>query len=143
MEGLIFIGFLAFIALVFFKPNAGSKIDPNKKGLDRDGNYDIPEALRVKWNGQDLSSSSAAKKRMMTAAFQSTARQTLQSRRSDARNKAQRKEFTQSGDGVPLDKNPNRRDDWGREGGMGSGWFMPFIVSSLVAGGIAAFFTTT
>jgi len=146
MEGLIFIVFLAFIALVFFKPNAAPKGDPNKKGVDKDGNYDIPDALRVKWSGQNSSlhsSSSASKKRVSAAMLQSVARQSLQSRRSDARNKAQRKEFTQSGDGVPLDKNPNRRHDWGREGGMGGGWFTPFIVSALVAGGIAALFTTT
>lgn len=167
MEGLIFIAFLAFIALVFFKPNNVANFDPDKKGLDKDGNYDIPEALRIKWDGQNNASSSSTLRsrntmtptqrgretmanqaqktnaRMTASTLQSIAKQKLQSKHSNARNTAQTKEYERSGDGVPLDNNPNRREDWGRQGGMSGGWFTPFLISALVAGGIAALFAST
>lgn len=167
MEGLFFILLVAFLAFLFMKPNDIVGTDANKKGLDKDGNYEIPQALRIKWSGENNASSSSTSKRgnsltptqrgrarlanqgkktnarMTASTLQSIAKQSLRTKRSNARNVAQAKEYERSGDGVPLDKNPNRREDWGRAGGMGSGFLTPFFVSALVAGGIAALFAAS
>lgn len=155
MEGLIFILFFAFMAFVIFGSQNKKSKPPSRasKGLNQDGDYDIPEALQAKWDSQSRrrnQSEMSPTRRGRASLAKKGMRLSLQSvqnrKQSDDakdRNRDQAKEFAQSGTGAPRDKNINRRADWGRRGNMGVGFFGPFLASAVVAGALAALFTVS
>lgn len=153
MEGLIFILFFAFIAFAIFgSANKSSKANASK-GLKANGDYDIPEALQAKWdarnrqnNQSNMTPTQRGRARMAAQGLRAvtqTVQGRKQSKEANARNRDQAKEFAQSGTGAPRDKNINRRDDWGRRGNMGAGFFGPILASVVVAGALAALFSVS
>lgn len=153
MEGLLFILFFAFMAFVIFGSANKSSKTAASKGMKTNGDYDIPETLMAKWNAESHQKNNAntsptrrGTTRLASKGLQGVT-QTIQGRRqskaANQRNREQAKEFAQTGDGAPRDKNGNRRDDWGRKGNMGPGFFGPLLGSAIVAGALAALFTVS
>jgi hypothetical protein len=153
MDAFIFILFFAFVAFVIFGSANKSSKSPTSKGLRPNGDYDIPKALQAKWNAETRQKSKSStmptergRARLAAKGVQAVT-QTVQGRRqskeANARNREQAKEFAQTGDGAPRDKNGNRRDDWGRKGNMGPGFFGPLLGSVIAAGALAALFAVS
>ncbi|WP_233345321.1 hypothetical protein [Litorimonas taeanensis] len=92
------------------------------------------------WSLGESAANSALRsaQKMTKESFGSKSRQ-KQLEDSEDRNIEQTKNLARSGDGVPIDKNFNRRDDWGHRG-AGKTAVGPFIAAVVTAVFIAVFF---
>ena len=154
MEGLFI---LMFIGIVFFniiKSNKktaalGTHSKKNKTGAE----HQVPEVLKAKWAKQEQQKRNS---KIQQAQSRANASQTVwntarnaseniqrQSQRAQTRNQAQRAAFAENGKGQPIDKNPNRRNDWGKQGHFKGGWTQPFLISIISAAALAGLFVVT
>jgi|GEM_PF-6112506 len=148
-----------FVILVFILVAVGFLANQNKGAPSptgsKTGASDIPPTLRAKWKAEDASSG-ANRQSSDRPKYGQTRRPGIerdereqneetrrQTRRDDHRTKAQVKAMAKLGRGQPRDRNPKRRDDWGRRGHLSGGWITPIIVSLLSAGAVAALFASS
>ena len=158
MEGLfllIIIGFVAYLAI-----NSSPKAATKKPSFSpkNSNDYDIPDYLRGKWEREDKKSQTALSKNSKSKRVMSStttaqnlwkttqsANERLQKRSKEAqeRNTAQTEMFKQSGKGQPIDKNNQRRADWGKRGHLSGGWLQPIFISLISAAALASLFAAT
>lgn len=154
MEGLFI---LLFIGIVFFsiiKSNnkdvaSSSYSKHNKTGTG----HEVPEVLRAKWAKQEQQKRSSKMQQAHNRANAShivwkTAKKTSenvhkQSRSMQMGQKVESSALSHNGEEGAVDKNPNRRNDWGKQGHFKGGWTQPFLISIIFAAALAVLFVVT